>query len=43
MPELFIVGANANNGSIAGLSATNSNNVFSNSNANIGARLTLVK
>ncbi len=37
--ELLNVGGNSNNGSICGLSASNSNNAFSNSNANIGARL----
>lgn len=38
---LLIVGGNSNNGSICGLTATNSNNGFSNSDANIGARLTI--
>lgn len=37
--ELLIVGSNANNGSQCGLSYSNSNNAFSNSNDNIGARL----
>lgn len=37
--ELLNVGGNANNGSQCGLSYTNSNNGFSNSNTNIGARL----
>lgn len=37
--ELLIVGSNANNGSQCGLSYANSNNAFSNSNDNIGARL----
>ena len=37
--ELLIVGSNANNGSQCGLSYANSNNGFSNSNTNIGARL----
>lgn len=37
--ELLNVGGNANNGSHCGLSYTNSNNGFSNSNTNIGARL----
>lgn len=40
MVTLLIVGGNSNNGSICGLTASNSNNGFSNSNANIGARLT---
>ena len=38
---LLIVGGNSNNGSSCGLTATNSNNGFSNSHANIGARLTI--
>lgn len=38
---LLIVGGNSNNGSLCGLTATNSNNGFSNSDANIGARLTI--
>ena len=39
--ELLIVGSNANNGSQAGLGYVNSNNAWSNTNTNIGARLTL--
>ncbi len=39
---LLYVGGNANNGSICGLSASNANNGFSNSNANIGARLKII-
>ena len=39
MVTLLIVGGNSNNGSICGLTASNSNNGFSNSNANIGSRL----
>lgn len=37
--RLLYVGSNANNGSICGLSASNSNNGFGNANGNIGARL----
>ena len=37
--ELLNVGGNANNGSQCGLSYANSNNGFSNSRTNIGARL----
>lgn len=37
--ELLNVGANANNGSQCGLAYANSNNAFSNSRTNIGARL----
>jgi len=37
--ELLNVGGNANNGAHCGLSNSNSNNAFSNSNTNIGARL----
>jgi hypothetical protein len=37
--ELLIDGGNADNGSQCGLAYVNSNNAFSNSNANIGARL----
>jgi len=37
--RLLHVGGNANNGSLCGLSASNANNAFSNSNPNIGARL----
>nr|DAF17768.1 MAG TPA: hypothetical protein [Bacteriophage sp.]DAH86618.1 MAG TPA: hypothetical protein [Bacteriophage sp.]DAJ93714.1 MAG TPA: hypothetical protein [Bacteriophage sp.] len=33
-------GGNANNGSNSGLAYVNSNNAFSNANANYGARLT---
>ena len=40
--RLLYVGGNANNGSICGLSASNANNGFSNSNANIGARLKFI-
>jgi len=40
--RLLYVGGNANNGSICGLSASNANNDFSNSNANIGARLKFI-
>lgn len=39
--ELLIAGSNADNGSQCGLAYVNSNNAFSNSNANIGARLKL--
>lgn len=45
-PSVFvgclIVGGNYNDGSNAGLSASNANNTLSNSNANIGSRLTFV-
>ena len=37
--ELLNVGGNANNGAHCGLANSNSNNDFSNSNTNIGARL----
>ncbi len=37
--ELLNVGGNANNRSLCGLSYANSNNGFSNSRTNIGARL----
>ena len=37
--ELLIVGGNANNRSQCGLSYANSNNGFSDSRTNIGARL----
>lgn len=37
--ELLNVGGNANNGSQCGLSYANSNNAFSDSRTNIGARL----
>ena len=37
--ELLNVGGNANNGANCGVSYANSNNAFSNSNTNIGARL----
>ena len=40
--RLLYVGSNANNGSLCGLSASNANNPFSNSNANIGARLKFI-
>lgn len=39
--KLLIVGSNANNGSHCGLSYSNSNNAFGNSNDNIGARLNI--
>ena len=39
--RLLLVGGYSSNGSFCGLTATNSNNGFSNSNANIGARLTI--
>ena len=39
--ELLNVGGNANNGAQCGLSYANSNNGFSNSNTNIGARLNI--
>ena len=39
--ELLNVGGNANNGAQCGLAYANSNNAFSNSNTNIGARLKL--
>lgn len=38
---ILLVGANWNNGSQAGLGTLNANNVASNSNRNIGARLEL--
>lgn len=37
---LCLWGGNANNGTHCGLGYSNSNNAFSNSNTNIGARLT---
>lgn len=37
--RLLYVGGNANNGSACGLSYSNSNNGFSNTNTNIGSRL----
>lgn len=40
--RLLLVGGNANNGSGCGLSASNANNGFSNSNANTGARLKFI-
>lgn len=40
--RLLNVGGNANNGSICGLSCSNANNAFTNSNANIGARLKFI-
>lgn len=39
--ELLNVGGNANNGAQCGISYANSNNAFSNSNTNIGARLNI--
>ncbi len=39
--ELVLWGGNANNGSNAGLGYANTNNAFSNSNANIGSRHTM--
>ena len=39
--ELLNVGGNANNGANCGLAYSNSNNDFSNSRTNIGARLKL--
>ena len=41
--QLWRWGGNSNNGSNCGLAYTNSNNVWSNSNTNIGARLTLFR
>jgi len=41
--QLCLWGGNANNGSNAGLSYLNSNNAWSNSNANIGSRHTIGK
>lgn len=38
--KLWLFGGNSNNGSHCGLAASNSNNAWSNSNANISARLT---
>lgn len=38
--ELLLWGGNANNGTNAGLGYANSNNAFSNTNANYGSRLT---
>ena len=38
--QLCLFGGNANNGSNSGLAYVNSNNAFSNANANYGARLT---
>jgi len=40
--KLWLFGGNSNNGSNCGLAYANSNNVWSNSNANISARLTIV-
>ena len=40
--RLLYVGGGANNGSACGLSASNANNAFSNSNANIGGRLKFI-
>lgn len=40
--RVLLVGSNANNGALGGLSAANANNVFSNANANIGARLNFI-
>lgn len=40
--KLWLFGGNSNNGSPCGLAYANSNNVWSNSNSNISARLTLV-
>lgn len=36
---MLLWGGNANNGALCGLVYANANNVFSNANANIGARL----
>ena len=41
--KLWLFGGNSNNGSNCGLAYANSNNVWSNSNSNISARLTLRK
>lgn len=41
--ELWLFGGNSNNGANCGLAYANSNNVWSNSNANISARLTIRK
>lgn len=41
--ELWLFGGNSNNGSNCGLAYANSNNAWSNSNANISARLTIRK
>lgn len=38
---VVLFGGNSNNGSISGLGSSNSNNDWSNSNANYGSRLTL--
>lgn len=38
--ELVLLGGNANNGANCGLGYVNSNNAFSNSNANYGSRHT---
>ena len=40
--KLWLFGGNSNNGSKCGLAYANSNNVWSNSNSNISARLTYV-
>ena len=39
--EVLIWGGNANNGANCGLAYANSNNAWSNSNANIGSRHTM--
>nr|DAM56857.1 MAG TPA: hypothetical protein [Caudoviricetes sp.] len=41
--QLWIAGGNSNNGSNCGLGCSNSNNVWSNSNSNISARITTKK
>lgn len=41
--ELWLFGGNSNNGANCGLAYANSNNAWSNSNANISARLTIRK
>lgn len=38
--ELWLFGGNSNNGANCGIAYANSNNVWTNSNANISARLT---
>ena len=41
--ELWMFGGNSNNGANCGLAYANSNNAWSNSNANISARLTTLR
>ena len=40
--KLWLFGGNSNNGSNCGLANANSNNAWTNSNANISARLTML-